>query len=306
MNKVIITAALTGSIHTPSMSPYLPFRPNDIAAEAVRAWEAGAAAVHVHVRDPETGQPSSKVDLYAEVASKIKSKCNVIITITTGGGMGMTAEQRVAPVPALKPELATFNFGSMNFSFFPMLERYREFKFKWEKSFIEMSEDYVLLNTFRTLKKFAKVLAENETKPEIEIYDLAMLNNLAFFIERGLISTPVYVQFVLGILGGLPATAENVLILYSTAKSLLGDFKFSVCAAGRYQIPMCTQSMLMGGNARVGLEDNLYLEKGVLAKSNGEQVSKLIRIARELGVEPANPDEARKILKLKGLEKVNY
>lgn len=306
MSKAIITAALTGSIHTPSMSPYLPFRPNDLVAEAVRAWEAGASAVHVHVRDPETGQPSSRVDLYAEVAAKIKSKCDVIMTITTGGGMGMTAEQRVAPVPALKPELATFNFGSMNFAFFPMLERYREFKFDWEKPFIEMSEDYVPLNTFRTLRTFARVFGENETKPEIEIYDVGMLSNLAFFIERKLIAKPVYVQFVLGILGGLPATTENVLFLYNTAKGLIGDFAFSVCAAGRHQIPMCVQSLLLGGNARVGLEDNLYLERGILAKSNAEQVTKLIRIARELGIEPATPSEARKMLNLKGLAKVNF
>jgi len=306
MSKAIITAALTGSIHTPSMSPYLPFRPDDLVAEAVRAWEAGAAAVHLHVRDPQTGQPSSKVELYAEVAAKVKSKCDVIITITTGGGMGMTAEQRVAPVPALKPELATFNFGSMNFAFFPMLERYREFKYDWEKPFIEMSEDYVPWNTFRVLKTFARVLGENNTKPEIEIYDVGMLSNLAFFIEQKLLAKPVYVQFVLGILGGLPATTENVLFLYNTAKALIGDFAFSVCAAGRHQIPMCVQSLLLGGNARVGLEDNLYLEKGVLAKSNAEQVAKLIRIARELGIEPATPSEARKMLNLKGREKVNF
>jgi 3,5-dioxohexanoate:acetyl-CoA acetone transferase len=306
MSKAIITAALTGSIHTPSMSPYLPFRPNDLVAEAVRAWEAGAAAVHLHVRDPETGQPSSKIDLYAEVAAKIKSKCDVVITITTGGGMGMTAEQRVAPVPALKPELSTFNFGSMNFAFFPMLERYREFKYDWEKPFIESSEDYVPWNTFRVLKIFARVLGENNTKPEIEIYDVGMLSNLAYFIEQKLIAKPVYIQFVLGIMGGLPATTENVLFLYNTAKALFGNFAFSVCAAGRHQIPMCVQSFLLGGNARVGLEDNLYLEKGVLAKSNAEQVSKLIRIARELGIEPATPAEARKILNLKGLDKVNF
>ena len=306
MSKAIITAALTGSIHTPSMSPYLPFRPDDLVAEAVRAWEAGAAAVHLHVRDPQTGQPSSKVELYAEVAAKVKSKCDVIITITTGGGMGMTAEQRVAPVPALKPELATFNFGSMNFAFFPMLERYREFKYDWEKPFIEMSEDYVPWNTFRVLKTFARVLGENNTKPEIEIYDVGMLSNLAFFIEQKLLAKPVYVQFVLGILGGLPATTENVLFLYNTAKALIGDFAFSVCAAGRHQIPMCVQSLLLGGNARVGLEDNLYLGKGLLAKSNAEQVAKLIRISRELGIEPATPSEARKMLNLKGLEKVNF
>ncbi len=306
MNKVIITAAITGSIHTPSMSPYLPVTPDEIVAEAVRAHDAGAAAAHIHVRDPKTGEPSSNVELYREVVTRIKSKCDIVLTITTGGGMGMTAEQRVATIPVLKPELATFNFGSMNFGFFPMLDRYKEFKFPWEKGFLERSEEYVPMNTFKTLKTFARILEENQTKPELEIYDVGMLNNVAFFIEKGFIRKPVYVQFVLGILGGLPATSDNVLFLYNTSRSLLGDFVFSVCSAGRFQIPMCVQSLLLGGNARVGMEDNLYLERGVLAKSNAEQVEKIIRIVRELGLEPATPAEARKRLGLKGLDKVNY
>ena len=306
VNKAIITAALTGSIHTPTMSPYLPFTPDEIAADAVRAYEAGAAAVHIHVRDPKTGQPSSDVNLYREVVTKVKSRCDVIVTITTGGGMGMSAEQRLASIPALKPELATFNFGSLNFGFFPMLDRYKEFKFDWEKRFLEASEEYVLMNTFGMLKTFARVLEENGTRPEIEIYDGGMLNNVAFFIQGGLLKKPVYLQFVLGILVGLHATVDNVLFLYHTARSLIGDFVFSVCAAGRSQFPMCVQSLLLGGNARVGLEDNLYLKRGALAKSNAEQVEKIIRIARELGIEPASPAEARAMLSLKGIDKVNF
>jgi uncharacterized protein (DUF849 family) len=305
MDKAIITAAVTGSIHTPSMSPYLPVTPEEIAMEAVRAYEAGAAAVHIHVRDPKTGHPSSEVELYREVVTKVKSKCDVILTITTGGGMGMSAEERLASIPALKPELATFNFGTLNFGFFPMLDRYKEFKFDWEKKFLDASQEYVFLNTFGMLKTFARVFEENGTKPEVEIYDGGMLNNLAFFIQRGLIKTPVYLQFVLGILGGLPATVDNVLFLHNTARSLIGDFVFSVCAAGKAQFPMCVQSLLLGGNVRVGLEDNLYLERGTLAKSNADQVEKIIRIARELGIEPATPAEARAMLGLKGIDKVN-
>lgn len=306
MDKVIVTAAITGSIHTPSMSPYLPISPDEIVAEVIQSYEAGAAAAHIHVRDPRNGRPVPSIELFREVAAKVKSKCNIILTITTGGGMGMSTEERIAIIPVLKPELATFNFGSMNFSFFPMLDRYKEFKFDWEKQFIEMSEEFVPMNNFKTLRIFARIFEENGTKPELEIYDVAMVNNISFFIEKGMIKKPVYVQFVLGTLGGLPATADNVLFLYNTAKSLIGDFIFSVCAAGRYQIPMCVQSILLGGNVRVGLEDSLFVDKGVLAKSNAEQVAKIIKIARELGIEPASPGEARKILGLKGLDKVNF
>lgn len=305
MDKVIVTAAITGSIHTPSMSPYLPISPDDIVAEVIRSHEAGAAAAHIHVRDLRDGRPVSNPELFREVATKVKSKCDIILTITTGGGMGMSIEERIAIIPELKPELATFNFGSMNFSFFPMLERYRNFKFEWEKKYIELSEEFVPTNNFKTLRTFARIFEENGTKPELEVYDVGMLNNISFFVGKGFIKKPVYVQFVLGTLGGLPATVDNVLFLYNTAKSLMGDFIFSVCAAGRYQIPMCVQSVLLGGNVRVGLEDSLFIEKGVLAKSSAEQVAKIIKIARELGIEPASPNEAREILGLKGLDKVN-
>lgn len=306
MDKAIITAAITGFTHTPSMSPYLPITPEEISAEAVRAWEAGAAVAHIHVREPKTGKPSWETELFREVAVKVKSKCDIVLCFSTGGGKGMTPEQRLAAITSLKPELATFNFGSISVALFPILDRYKEFKFEWEKPFIEMTEDLVVVNTFKTLKTFAQVFETTETKPEIEIYNVGMLNNLAFFIERGIVKKPVYMQFVLGVPGGLSATVENLVFLLNTAKSSIGDFTFSVCAAGRYQFPMCVHSLLCGGNARVGLEDNLYLQKGVLAKSNAEQVEKIIRIARELGIEPTTPSEARNILGLKGIHNVNF
>jgi len=306
MSKAIITAAITGSIHTPSMTPYLPITPKQIADEAVRAYEAGAAVAHIHVRDPETGMPSPSLELFREVLTEVKSRCNMIICTTTGGGLGMTTEQRVAVVREFKPELASFNFGSMNFALFPILQKIKEWKYPWEPQYLGMTEDFIFPNTFKTLREFCQYFKEAQTKPEIEIYDVGMINNLAFMIQAGHIEKPVYLQFVMGILGGIPATVENLVFLYKTAKDLIGDFKWSVCAAGRNQMPMCTTALIMGGNARVGLEDSLYVEKGRMAKSNAEQVEKIVRIARELGIEPATPDEARQILGLKGLDKVAY
>jgi len=306
MSKAIITAAITGSIHTPSMTAHLPITPKQIIEEAVRVWEAGGAVAHIHVRDPETGQPSPSLELFREVVTGIKAKCDLVLCLTTGGGLGMTAEQRVSVVPTFKPELASFNFGSLNFALFPVVSRYREFKFPWESQYLSMTEDFIFPNTFKTLREFCQFFRENETKPELEIYDTGMLNNVAFMIEQGHLKKPVYLQFVMGILGGIPATLENLMFLYKTARDTIGDFVWSVCAAGRHQMNICTGGLLMGGNARVGLEDNLYLEKGRIAKSNAEQVEKIVRIARELGIEPATPDEARAILGLKGLDKVNY
>jgi len=306
MNKRIITAAITGSIHTPSMSPHLPITPEQIADEAVRACEAGAAVAHIHARNPETGQPSADVNLYREIAAQIKSRCNIILCITTGGGLGMTVEQRVASIPLLKPELASFNFGSLNFALFHALEIYKDFQFDWERGYLAMTEDFILPNTFKTMNEFSRIFQENGTQPEFEVYDVGMLNNVAFMLERGHIKKPIYLQFVMGILGGIAASPENLMFMFNTAKDAIGDFTWSVCAAGRHQFNMCTLSLLMGGNTRVGLEDNLYLEKGVKATSNAEQVQKIVRIARELGLEPATPDEARRMLGLKGLDKVAY
>lgn len=306
MSKAVITAAITGSIHTPTMTPYLPITPKQIADEAVRAYEAGAAVAHIHVRDPQTGAPSPSLDLFREVVTEVKSRCNMVLCLTTGGGLGMTTEQRVATVRTFKPELASFNFGSMNFALFPVVARYQEWKFPWEPQYLGMSEDFVFTNTFKTLKEFCGYFEENQTKPELEIYDVGMINNVAYMIQAGHLKKPVYMQFVMGILGGIPATAENVLFMYETARKQIGDFQWSVCAAGRHQMNICTMALLLGGNARVGLEDNMYVEKGRMAKSNAEQVEKIVKIARELGIDPATPDEARQILGLKGLDKVNY
>lgn len=304
--KVVVTAAITGSIHTPTMSPYLPITPQQIADEAVRAYEAGAAVVHIHARNPENGLPSPDLALIKEIITNIKSRCPAVICITTGGGMGMTLEQRVAPVTNFRPELASCNAGSMNWGLFPMLARIKEWKYEWEKMMLGMTEDFIFSNTFKTLREYCEVFNQNGTKPEFEIYDTGMVNNVAFLIQAGYIKKPVYIQFVMGILGGIPASSEGLMFLVDQAKQLIGDFEFSVCAAGRAQFPTCTQSVLIGGNCRVGLEDNLYLDKGAMAKSNGEQVAKMVRIVKELGSEPATPEEARKILGLKGMDQVNY
>jgi uncharacterized protein (DUF849 family) len=305
-DKAVITAAITGSIHTPTMSPYLPITPQQIADEAVRAYEAGAAVCHVHARNPETGMPVPDTNLMQQIITNIKSRCDIVICITTGGGLGMTAEQRVAPVTLFKPELASFNAGSVNFALFPVIGRYKEWKFEWEKMYLGMTEDFIFPNTFKTMREFCGFFGQNGTKPEFEIYDSGMVNNVAYLIQAGHVKKPVYIQFVMGVLGGITPSSKNLLFLVDYARELIGDFEFSVCVAGRAQFPLCTQSLLIGGNCRVGLEDNLFLDKGQMAKSNGEQVAKMVRITRELGIEPATPDEARQILGLKGIAQVNY
>jgi len=288
------------------MSPHLPITPDQIADEAVRACEAGAAVAHIHVRDPQTGRPASDVELYREVATKVKSRSNIVLCITTGGGLGMTTQERVRAVPALKPELASFNFGSLNFALFHALDTYNEFQFEWERQYLTMTEDFIFPNTFKSLREFSEAFIQNQTQPELEVYDLGMINNIAFMLSKGHLKRPIYIQFVMGILGGMAATPENLMFMYKTARDQIGDFNWSVCAAGRYQFNMCTMSLILGGNVRVGLEDNLYLDRGNKAKSNTEQVAKIIRIARDLGLDPATPDEARQILGLKGLDKVAY
>jgi uncharacterized protein (DUF849 family) len=304
--KAVITAAITGSIHTPAMSPYLPITPKQIADEAVAAYEAGAAVAHIHARDPETGRPTPDINLIKEIVTSIRSRCNMIVCITTGGGLGMTAEQRLVPVSTFKPELASFNAGSLNFALFHALDKFKEFKFDWEPQYLGMTEDFIFPNTFKSMREFTAIFNQNGTKPEFEVYDSGMVNNVAFMIEKGYVKKPVYVQFVMGVLGGITPSSENLLFLVDYAKKLIGDFEFSVCVAGRAQFSICTQSLLLGGHCRVGLEDNLYLVKGKMAKSNAEQVAKIIRIAGELGIDPATPDEARKILGLKGIDKVNF
>jgi uncharacterized protein (DUF849 family) len=309
MAKTLVTAAITGSIHTPSMSHYLPITPDQIADDAVRAYEAGAAMVHIHVRDPETGRPSQDLNIIGEVLRKIKSRCNVVINTTTGAGLGMTAEERLRAIPTFKPELASFNAGSVNFGLFDIPERMgiREWKYDWEKPYLESTRDFIFANTFKTMEEFARTFEENGTKPEMEIYDSAMINNAAYLVSKGLVKKPVYLQFVMGIMGGIPPSAKNLIFLYETARQNFGnDFIWSVCAAGRHQLPMCAVALTMGGNVRVGMEDSLYAGKGVMAKSNADQVEKIVRIAKELSIDIATPDDARQILGLKGMDKVNY
>lgn len=306
MNKRIITAAISGSIHTPTMSPYLPITPKQIIDEVLAVHEAGGTVCHVHVRDPQTGQPITDLDLFREIASTVKGKCDIILCLTTGGGLGMSAEERVQTVTTLSPELASFNAGSVNFALFPALDKWKEWEHEWEPKYLAMTEDFVFANTFKTLREFCGFFNEHETKPELEVYDSGMINNIAHSIQRGYLRKPVYIQYVMGVLGGITPSPENLMFLVDYTKRIIGDFEFSVCVAGRAQFPICTQSLLLGGHVRVGLEDNLYLEKGRMATSNAEQVEKIIRIARELGIEPATPDEGRQILGLKGLEKVNF
>lgn len=306
MGKVIITAALTGNIHVPSMSPYLPITPQQLIDEAIRCEEAGAAVVHVHARNPEDGKPTTDADLYRVILSGIKAKSSVVVSPTTGGTATMTPEERIAVVRELKPEMATFNAGSFNFALYPVVSNMKEFKYDWEKGFLESTESFIFSNTFTSLKVFCKTMNEVETKPELEVYDVGQITNLAQIIREGYLKKPLYLQFVLGILGGIPATIENLVFLTNTAQKTLGEFECSVCAAGRFQFPMGVVNMLQGGHMRVGLEDNLYIGKGQLAKSSAEQVEKAIRIAREMGLEIASPDEARQILGLKGQDKVNY
>lgn len=306
MQKAVFTAALTGSIHTPSMSPYLPVTASQLIDEILAVHDAGGAVAHLHVRDQETGLPNADQDTYVEVATAVKKHCDIILCTTTGGRLGEPVEKRVRVATTLKPELASLNAGSLNFALFHIADKIKDYKFDWEQPYLEATDDFIFPNTFKTMKQFLEVFASTGTKPEFEIYDMGMINNLAFLIEKGIVQTPVYLQFVMGILGGIPATPQNLVYLVDTARRQIDDFEFSVCAAGSMQFPLCTQSLIMGGNARVGLEDNLYLEKGVLAKSNAEQVKKIIRIGRELGIAPATPDEARQILRLKGLDQVAY
>ncbi len=306
MNKRIFTAALTGAIHTPSMSPHLPITTEQLIEEAVRAHEAGAAVIHIHVRNQETGLPSADQELFRAFAVGVKKRCDAIICFTTGGRLGEPVENRLRVVSTLWPELASLNAGSLNFALFHIVDKDKKWQHEWEKFYLDATEDFIFPNTFLTMRQFLETFSAQGTKPEFEIYDVGMINNLAFMIAKDHVRKPVYLQFVLGILGGIPATIENLVFLLDTARKAIGDFQFSVCAAGRSQFPLCTASLLLGGHARVGLEDNLYLDRGVLAQSNAQQVAKIVRIGREFGIEPATPAEAREILGLKGLDLVNF
>ncbi len=306
MQKFILNCAVTGAIHTPTMAPYLPIKPADIAAQAIEAASAGASTVHVHARDPETGMPTGNTDIMGEIVSTINAKSDVIICITTGGGMNMTVDERVAAVPVFKPELASCNLGSMNFALFPVLEKIKDWKYDWEPQYLEMSKDFIFRNTFADLERILNVFETSGTKPEFEAYDIGHLHNAHHFFSKNRIATPFYVQFVTGILGGIASTIPHLVHMKQTGDSLFGkEFMFSTIGAGRHEFPLATTSMLLGGGARVGLEDNIWLAAGQMAKSNAELVEKMVRIAKELGYEPASPDETRQMLKLKGRDQVN-
>lgn len=308
MKKVIITAAVTGAATFPSQSPYIPITPKEIADEAVGAWEAGAAVAHIHARDPKDGRPSADVELYREIITDIKARSDVVVGITTGAGAGMTIEQRTATISLFRPELASLNMGSINFSMHPLLDRVKEWKFAWEKEYVEGSRDYIFPNTFASLEKVTAIMKDNQTKPELEIYDTSHLYNAHYLVQGGFLEFPLHMQFVLGVLGGTQATVYDLVHLKNTADRLFGDqYTWSVIGTGwPNEFRLGAVALTMGGHIRVGLEDNLLIAKGELAKSNEQLVAKMRHICEELGSGVATPAEARKMIGLKGMERVNF
>ncbi len=305
--KVIITCAVTGAIHTPSMSPYLPVTPDEIIDAAVGAAEAGAALVHVHARNPKTGQPDQSPEAFEPFLKVIKQRSNCVINITTGGAPTMLVEERLRPCAHFKPEVASLNMGSMNFGLYPMLNRFKEFKHDWERPYLEGSDDRVFKNTFKDIANILTTCAENGTRFEIECYDIGHLYTLAHFVDRGLVKPPFFVQSVFGLLGGIGPHPEDVAHMKRTADRLFGDqYHWSVLGAGRHQLPIAAMSVAMGANLRVGLEDSLWLGPGQLAKSNADQVRAARQIVEGLGLEIATPDDAREQLQLKGADKVAF
>jgi uncharacterized protein (DUF849 family) len=306
-DKVIITCAVTGAIHTPSMSPYLPVTPEEIAEAAVGAAEAGAAIVHLHARDPQTGKPDQTPEAFGRFLPRIKQATNAVVNLTTGGAPYMTVQERVKPAQTFKPEVASLNMGSMNFGLFPMLNRFKDFKFDWEAQALENSRDLVFRNTFKDIEFVLRTLGDSGTRFEFECYDTSHLYNLAHFLERGLVRPPLFVQSVFGILGGIGPHPEDVLHMKRTADRLFGtQYKWSVLGAGKNQLAIAAQSAAMGGHVRVGLEDSLWAGKGRLAQSNAEQVKLARQIIEGLGRTVATPDEARAILQLKGGDQVGF
>ena len=305
--KVIITCAVTGSIHTPTMSPHLPITPEEIAEAAIGAAKAGAAIVHLHARNPKDGSPSQDPDLFHEFLPQIAVASDVVINLTTGGAATMTIEERLQPALQLKPEVASLNMGSMNFGLYEMLGRYKEFKHDWEKPYLAGSDERIFKNTFRDIAYILQSCSENGTRFEIECYDIGHLYTAAHFLDRGLVKPPLLIQSVFGIRGGIGGHAEDVMHMKRTADRLFGDaYYWSVLGAGRNQMFIAAMSAVMGGNVRVGLEDSLWLGRGQLAKSNAEQVAKARRLIEEVGLQVATPNEAREMLKLKGVGNVNF
>lgn len=307
MDKVIITCAVTGAIHTPSMSPHLPVTPEEIADAAIGAAAAGAAIVHLHARDPETGRPDQRPEAFKPFLQVIKQRSGCVVNITTGGAPGMTIEERVRPAATFAPEVASLNMGSMNFGLFPMLNRFKEFKHDWERQQLENSRNLVFKNTYQDIEYILTTCAENNTRFEFECYDISHLYNLAHFLDRGIVKPPLFVQSVFGILGGIGPHPEDVLHMKRTADRLFGtSYRWSVLGAGKNQLPIAAMSAAMGANVRVGLEDSLWLGKGKLAESNAAQVQAARQIIEGLGRQIATADEARAILELKGPHDVRF
>lgn len=305
---VIITCAVTGSIHTPTMSDHLPITPGEIASQAIDAAHAGAAILHLHARDPENGRPTPDPAVFMQFLPKIKSETDAVINISTGGGPGMTVDERIAAALHASPEMASLNMGSMNFGLYPLLAKYPEWKHDWEPKFLEMTRDFIFRNTFKDIETILEKLGEGcGTRFEFECYDVGHLYNLAHFLDRGLVKPPLFVQTIFGILGGIGADEENLIHMRRMALKLFGeDHEWSVLAAGRFQMPYVTRAGISGGNVRVGLEDSLYLGKGQMAENNAQQVSKIRRILEDLSLTIATPDEARQRLALKGSDQVGF
>jgi uncharacterized protein (DUF849 family) len=306
-DKVIITCAVTGSIHTPTMSPHLPITPDQIAADAIAAAEAGAAMLHLHARNPQTGQPSQDPDLFRQFLPRIKQSTNAILNITTGGGLGMSLDDRLAPARAFQPEVCSMNMGSVNFNISGAGAKITDWQHDWEKPYLDMTKDFILSNTFAQIERAMTVLAAQGTRFEFECYDVGHLYNLAHFVDRKMVKPPFFIQGVFGILGGLGPDPENVMHLKSTADRLFGeDYIFSALAAGKHQMRLVTLSALLGGSVRVGLEDSLYAGKGQMATSNAVQVAKIRRILEELSLTIATPDDARAMMQTKGGDNVAF
>ena len=305
--KIIITCAITGAIHTPTMTPHLPITPDQITAEAIAAAEAGAAVLHLHARDPETGKPDQTPEAFARFLPRIKQSTKAAINITTGGSPYMKVEERILPAAQFKPEVASLNMGSINFGLYPLLDKYKDFKFEWERQHLEATRDLVFRNSFKDIEFILETCYGNGTRFEFECYDIAHLYNLAHFADRELVKPPFFVQSVFGILGGIGTHPEDVAHMKRTADRLFGsDYRWSVLGAGASQLRIAAQAAALGGNIRVGLEDSIWAGKGVLAKSNADQVELARKIIEGQGMQVATPDEAREILSLKGGDQVNF
>ena len=307
--KRIITCAITGSSHTPTMSPHLPYTPDDIVRQSIEAVQAGAAVIHLHARDPHDGRPTPDPELFRDYVTRIKAESNAIISLTTGGGTGQTVAERLEVVRVLRPELCTCNLGTMNYGGFPMIPRYAgRWQFEWEEPYLESTRNEPFVSNYADIEYMLKTLTnETGTRFEFEAYDVGHLYTLAYFMDQGLVRPPIFIQFVIGTMGGIGPDVDNVVFMKRTADRLLGDdLQWSILGSGRYQFDVVTVGAIMGSHVRVGLEDGIYLRKGKLAESNAQQVSQIRRILEELSIDIATPDEARQMLDLKGIEGVGF